>query len=76
MGVGLFPISATAITEIDAIEMLFEVEVFHLASGGLAAAQGSVVLLVEGEDEELDKVKAFLEKEVIGEKALQPNPAE
>jgi hypothetical protein len=76
MGVGLFPISATVITEIDAIEMLFEVEAFHLASGGLGTAQGSVVLLIEGEDEDLDKCKAFLEKEVIGEKALQPNPVE
>ncbi len=76
MGVGLFPLSATVITEIDAIEMLFEVDAFHLASGGLAAAQGSVVLLIEGEDEELDKCKVFLEKDVIGEKMLQPNPAE
>ncbi len=76
MGVGLFPVSATAITEIDAIEMMFDVEAFHLASGGLSTAQGSVVLLVEGDDEELDKCKAFLDKDVFGEKALQPNPAE
>ncbi|MBN2151986.1 MAG: hypothetical protein JW839_11095 [Candidatus Lokiarchaeota archaeon] len=76
MAVGLFPLSATVITEVDALEMLFDVEAFQLASGGLGAAQGSVVLLVEGEDEELDKCRAFLEKEVFGEGQLQPNPAE
>lgn len=78
MGVGLFPLAATVITEIDAIEMLFDydVEAFHIASGGLGAAQGSIVLLVEGDDEKLDKIKAFLEKEILGEKPLQPNPAD
>jgi len=76
MAVGLFPISATVITEIDALEILFDVEVLHIASGGLGAAQGSVVLLADGDDEELDKLKEFLEKDIIGEKALQPNPAE
>ncbi|MEX2684468.1 MAG: hypothetical protein Q6373_023055 [Candidatus Sigynarchaeota archaeon] len=76
MGVGIFPVSATVITEIDAIEMLFDVEAFHLASGGLAAAQGSIVLLIEGEEEELEKCKAFLDKDVFGEKQLQPNPVE
>nr|MDO8111125.1 hypothetical protein [Candidatus Sigynarchaeota archaeon] len=77
MPVGLFPVAATVITEIDALEMLFDVEVLHLASGGLGNAQGSVVLLIEAdEDKELDICKAFLEKEIFGEKPIQPNPAE
>lgn len=77
MPVGLFPLAANVITEIEALEMLFDCEVFHLASGGLGKAQGSVVLLIEAaEDEELDKIKAFLDDNVFGEEALEPNPAE
>ncbi|HME51939.1 MAG TPA: hypothetical protein VKM55_06960 [Candidatus Lokiarchaeia archaeon] len=77
MPVGLFPVAANVITEIEALEMMFDCDVFHLASGGLGKAQGSVVLLIEAaEDEELDKIKAFLDDGVFGEEPLEPNPAE
>ncbi len=77
MPCGLFPVAGTVMTEIDALELLFDVDVVHIASGGLADAQGSVALLIDAdEDEELAKCKAFLEKDVLGEPVLQPNPAE
>jgi len=77
MPVGLFPVAANVITEIEALEMLFDCEVFHLASGGLGKAQGAIVLLVEAaEDEELEKIGAFLDANIFGEEPLEPNPAE
>jgi hypothetical protein len=77
MPVGLFPVAANVITEIEALEMLFDCEVFHLAAGGIGTAQGSVVLLIEAaEDEELEKIGAFLDENVFGELALEPNTIE
>lgn len=78
MPVGMFPVAgAIVITEIEALELMFDVEVYHLASGGLGEMAGAVTLLVESdEDEELDACKAFLESSVFGEPALQPNPVD
>ncbi|MHA1684348.1 MAG: hypothetical protein ACTSUE_25655 [Promethearchaeota archaeon] len=74
MPCGLFPVSGIVITELDALQVLFDVEVLHIASGGLMDAQGSVVLLVETNDlDELNRCKAFLEKHVFGEPPLVPN---
>jgi hypothetical protein len=77
MPVGLFPVTGTVITEIDAVEMLFDVEAFHVASGGIGDAQGSVVLAIESEnDEALADCEKFLETEILGEPRLEPNPVE
>ncbi|MFX0099963.1 MAG: hypothetical protein ACFFCS_10295 [Candidatus Hodarchaeota archaeon] len=74
---GLFPISGIVITEIEALELLFDVEAFQMGSGGLGDAQGSVALLIESDDkEELNKCWDFLSEEIFGEEKLEPNPME
>lgn len=57
--VGLMPVSnAKVVTEIEALKILFGVEVVHIASGGVGDSSGSVVLAVRGDD---DKVKEAIE---------------
>lgn len=50
--VGMMPlVNAKVVTEIQAIEILFGkdgVSAFHVASGGVAGSEGSVVLVIEG----------------------------
>jgi len=49
--VGLMPVvGATVVTEIEALRILSGVEATHVASGGVAGSEGSVVLVVEGPD--------------------------
>ncbi|MHA1720595.1 MAG: hypothetical protein ACTSWX_08615 [Promethearchaeota archaeon] len=71
---GLIPIpGATVITEIEALEILFDCEVYHVASGGVGGAEGSVSLLVDAfDDEEMRKINEFMEK-ISLEPIYQPN---
>jgi hypothetical protein len=46
------------VTEITAIEMMFELKAVHFASGGFGGSEGCVTLIVEGEE---DKVEACLD---------------
>jgi hypothetical protein len=59
-----------AFTEIDAIESLFEVEAIHFASGGWGGAEGSVTLVVDGPDTQVNKCIKFIEQKVKGEPPL------
>lgn len=53
-------------TEIEAIKALANVEVIHIASGGIGGAEGGVTLLIRGEEEEVSKIAKVLE-EIQGE---------
>lgn len=48
-------LDGTVITEVDALEMLFDVKAMPFAAGGLAGAEGSVCIAVEGTDEQVKK---------------------
>jgi hypothetical protein len=41
-------------TEIEAIDTLFGLKAVHYASGGWGGAEGSVTLIVEGEDDDVN----------------------
>jgi hypothetical protein len=47
-------------TEIEALENLFGVEAVHFASGGWGGAEGSVTLIVEGEDSDVNECLEFI----------------
>jgi hypothetical protein len=57
------------ITEIEAINILFGLNAVHYASGGWGGAEGSVTLIVEGDDEDVNKCLDFVEK-IKGEPPL------
>jgi len=70
--VGMIPImNATVVTEIDAFRILFGLPAVHVGGGGIKESQGSVVLIAEGERNQLDCAIALVES-IKGEPSLQP----
>lgn len=73
--VGLMPlVSAKVITEIQAIDVLFGskgVKATHVASGGVAGSEGSVVLLLEGKYDGIKEAFDMISS-LKGEKAVVP----
>lgn len=74
--VGLMPlVGAKVVTEIQALEMMFDVEVRHAGGGGVGGAEGSIVLIVEGTPAEVSR--AFeLASSIKGEPAFGHPPAD
>ena len=59
--VGFMPlVNVTVVTEIQALETLFSVEATHMASGGIAGSEGSVVMLVEGFEPDVKECMDFV----------------
>lgn len=56
MPVGMMPVSGNVVTECRSLEGLADVKTSHVASGGVAGAEGAVVLLVKGEASEIQKI--------------------
>ena len=59
------------VTEIEAIDSLFGLNAIHYASGGWGGAEGSVTLVVDGEDDDVNRCLDFIE----GIKGEPPLPA-
>lgn len=60
--VGMIPLSvATVITELEAFEILFDVDAIHVASGGVNGSEGAVMVLLEGEEEQIRNAYAFVQ---------------
>ena len=57
-------------TELEAIETLFEIDAVHVGSGGWGGAEGSVTLVLHGEDANVKKCVKFIEQKIKGEPAL------
>ncbi|TKG89385.1 hypothetical protein EYV94_25510 [Puteibacter caeruleilacunae] len=51
----IWPLPGEVFTEIEAIKQFADVEVYQLASGGLAGAEGAVSLVIEGNKSEVEK---------------------
>jgi len=47
---GMHPLAGCVITEIEALALLFDVRATHVCSSGIGVGQGSVSLLIEGEE--------------------------
>lgn len=69
--VWLFPVTAgLVVTEIEALGVLANVAVRHVASGGIGGSEGAVVLLLEGYPEDLAKAWEIVES-VKGEPPVE-----
>lgn len=54
--IGLMPmLGATVVTEITAIEVLYNVKAKCVASGGVGGSEGAVILVIDGEEENVKK---------------------
>jgi hypothetical protein len=60
-GPRMWPIVGTIITEIEALGLLTGVDTYLYSAGGIAGAEGSVRLLVEGSDEEVKETLELIE---------------
>ncbi|MHA2061156.1 MAG: hypothetical protein ACW963_02560 [Candidatus Sifarchaeia archaeon] len=73
MPCGLFAVTTgTTITEIQALELLTDedIEVIHMASGGVIGAEGSVVLQISGDDSGVNELIEIV-KQIKGEPPLK-----
>lgn len=70
--IGMIPImNARVITEIEAFQILFDVEAIHIGGGGLNGSEGSVVIVAEGDKNNLDRAIELIES-IKGEPVLRP----
>jgi len=65
-GPSLWPITGIIVTEIEALKILTGVEVTLISAGGIAGAEGSVRLLLDGTEEQVEAALDFL-KTIQGE---------
>lgn len=65
MPCGLLKIDGEVITEIEAIKILTGAEAYPIASGGLEGGEGSIVLVIKGDSNQINKLKDIL-REVKG----------
>ncbi|RLB04620.1 MAG: hypothetical protein DRG59_10045 [Deltaproteobacteria bacterium] len=60
MPLKLFPIKGHVVTEIEAVFLLTGAKATPIAGGGLSGAEGSMTLVVEGSDEQLELLKKIV----------------
>ncbi|WP_353893136.1 hypothetical protein PRVXH_002547 [Proteinivorax hydrogeniformans] len=71
MPVGLVPVTTgQVISETEAINRLYDIEATPFAAGGIGASQGSISMLLKGEDTKVSQAFGDL-KEIKGEKELK-----
>jgi hypothetical protein len=69
---GMYCLTNTVpITEIEAFRILFDVQAHHVASGGQGDSQGAVVLIIEGQEENVKAAIALVES-IKGEPSPRP----
>ena len=67
---GLYPLTGHVLSEIEALELLFDVQAMHVASGGIGRGAGSVSLLLEGEEAAVRQAFAFAESLAVEEEPV------
>jgi len=62
MAVGLIPLYGKVVTEKDAIEILAKLNCTVIGKGGILGAEGSTVIVVEGQEKEVEKILKVAEE--------------
>jgi hypothetical protein len=57
---GVVPIEGTVVTEIDAVRILTGAQAVPIAAGGVGGAEGSTVMIVKGEEEQVRRAAEIL----------------
>ena len=68
-GWGILPVAGEIVTEIEAVRILSGATASLVGAGGIAGAEGCVCLLIEGEDESVEKASTIMDS-VKGEPRL------
>jgi len=70
--IGMVPVvNARVVTEVEAFQVLFDLEAVHIGGGGVRGSEGSVVIAAEGEKNKVGKAIRLIEA-IKGEPPLQP----
>jgi hypothetical protein len=72
--VGMIPLVGRTVTEVEALKILSNVEAIPIAAGGVDGAEGSIVLLIKGEDENMRQTLDLINK-IKGERPTKVYPA-
>ncbi len=59
---GLLPVEGIVVTEVDAIRILTGATATPIAAGGIGGAEGAVVLVIKGEDDQVKKAIEYAEQ--------------
>jgi hypothetical protein len=70
MAVGMLPMPGFVIREMEALQLLAEVEVIPIAGSGIGSGEGTVTLLVQGEEGEVEKTWEIVQS-IKGEPQLE-----
>lgn len=71
---GMFCLSTTTVvTELEALDILFHVKATLVCCGGVGGNEGAVTLAVDGEEDDVNALVDFLEREVKGESPVKGN---
>ncbi len=73
--VGIMPVSGEVITELEAFEILADVDAICIGSGGIGRGEGSKTFILEGPKENVSRAIAIFES-IRGEKTLPPIPGD
>ncbi len=58
---GIYPLTGHIVSEIEALELLYDLRATHVASGGIGAGAGSVSLLMDGDNDAVREAFMFIE---------------
>ena len=60
-GSALWPVFGTIVTEIEALQQFAEVDIVQVGAGGIAGAEGSVRLQIEGKKDQIDRIEKLVD---------------
>lgn len=70
--IGMMPISGTIMNEVTVLESIFDINVYHIGSGGVGGMEGAITLLIEGSESLIEEISNLLEK-LENEPDFKPN---
>ena len=70
--IGMMPISGIVMNEIMALESIFDINAYHIGSGGVGGMEGSISLLLEGGKNIIEEISNLLKK-LENEPDFKPN---
>ena len=68
----MMPISGTIMNEVTILESIFDINVYHIGSGGVGGMEGAIILLIEGSESIIEEISNLLEK-LENEPDFKPN---
>jgi hypothetical protein len=59
--IGMMPISGMIMNEVTALESIYDVNVYHIGSGGVGGMEGAITLLIEGGKSVVEEISVMIQ---------------